>query len=124
MTDDSELRKTMSLVRAAQSGDTTSRDELLARYYPIVLRIVALRMHKRSRDPDLEDLVQESLTDAFQGLQGFEQRGEGDFRNWLARIVENNVKDFLRRKKAIKRGPDQVKLCADMSSTSLSESLF
>jgi len=120
-----DLRETWSLVEAAKEGDGEARNALIGRYYPVVVRIAELRLGRPLRgDQDVEDLVQETMLDAFQGLDGFQMRGEGGFRNWLARIVENNIRDRARREHAIKRGKDQVRLYADLGATSLTESVL
>jgi len=121
----SELPNTAGLVRAAQMGDIASRDAVFARFYPVVLRIAELRLRRRILgDENAEDIAQESLLEAFVSLKGFEQRSEGDFRNWLARIVENNIKDHRRKQQAGKRGRGRVFLHADLSQTSISDSIF
>jgi RNA polymerase sigma-70 factor, ECF subfamily len=50
-----------------------------------------------ARDPeDAEDLLQETLVDAYRGFHRF--RPETSFYNWLARIMTNNHLDRVRRK--------------------------
>ena len=121
----SSLQETIDLVAAAQSGSAVALEELLQRYYPRVSQIVALRLGAGARRfADLEDVVQESLLDAFKGLGKFEARSEGSFRNWIAGVVENNIRDQARKGLAQKRGAGKVVLRAALGSTSLSESLF
>jgi RNA polymerase sigma-70 factor (ECF subfamily) len=86
------------LVRAAQTGDPLALDALMSRYLPWVRQTVALQLGRRLRDnADLDEIVQESLLDAFRGLQRFQDRGEGAFRFWMVTIVTNNVRDAIRR---------------------------
>lgn len=123
--EESNLEETVELVRAAKSGNEDALDALLRRYGPVVTRIAELRLRRQFQgDPDVEDLVQETLLDAFRGLERFEMSSEGDFRHWLATIVENNVRDHLRRGLADKRGGGCVRRQADLTSSSLSASLF
>jgi RNA polymerase sigma factor (sigma-70 family) len=69
-----------------------------------VRKIVALRMGCRETDLwEREDLVQETLLDAFRSLEGFEARGDGALCHWLARLVQNNLIDQARRGKAQRR---------------------
>ncbi|MFO1078577.1 MAG: sigma factor [Planctomycetota bacterium] len=96
-----DLLTTLSQVRAARDGDRGALEQLFGRYLPWVFDTVALRLGRRRRDCGaLEDLVQESLLDAFRSIERFQERSEGSFRNWLARIVENNVRDGARRQQA------------------------
>jgi RNA polymerase sigma-70 factor (ECF subfamily) len=116
---------TVHLLRAARGGDRSAMDALFVRYYPITMRIVELRLGRRIRgNVESEDVVQESLLDVFRGLDHFEMRSDGDFRNWLARIVEHNVRDRFRRVGAEKRGGGRERRFADLTSTSLSASLL
>jgi len=102
------LDTTLLQVRAATSGDRAALEALFARYLPWVVETVALQLgRKRAECPDLEDIAQESLLDAFRSIDRFEHRTEGSFRLWLARIVENNVIDRERRRHAHKRDADR-----------------
>ncbi len=62
--------------------------------------------------------MQESLLDAFRAIDQFRHRSEGSFRNWLARIVENNVRDHARRGGALKRGGGKVRVFRDLYESS------
>jgi RNA polymerase sigma-70 factor (ECF subfamily) len=105
MSQDQANTETIELIRCARQGDRSALDALFARYYPITTRIAELRLGRKIRgNPESEDIVQESLLDVFKGLDHFEMRSDGDFRNWLARIVENNIRDRFRRAGAEKRG--------------------
>lgn len=102
---------TILQVQAAKLGNAAAREELFARYLPRVQQIVALRLNKPLKDcwHDIQDLAQESLLEAFLHLDKFEQTSEGSFRNWIATIVVNNVRDASRRGTAKKRGSGKVK---------------
>lgn len=116
---------TLGLVRTAKSGDERALNALLQRYYPLVLRIAELRLQRRFRGhSDVEDVAQETLLDAFQSFASFEQRTEGGFRRWLSSIVENNIRDFIRRGEAQKRGGDRVRRMADLGSTVVSRAVM
>ncbi len=99
---------TLALIQAAQSGDRNAEQELFARYLERVRQIVGLRMGKKAGEiTDLDDIVQETLLDAFVSLERFEAKSEGAFLNWLATLAENNVRDQVRRSQALKRGGGQ-----------------
>lgn len=95
---------TQHQLRAARGGDRGAMNALFARYLDWVVETVALRLGRWRADcGDLEDIAQESLLDAFRSMNSFEHRTEGSFRMWLARIVEHNVIDDSRRRRAQKR---------------------
>jgi RNA polymerase sigma-70 factor (ECF subfamily) len=117
--------ETTLLVRAAQAGDAAALESLFARYLPRVRQIVALRMGWRLRQMvDVDDVVQEVLLDAFQGLDKFTPRSEGSFRHWLARCVEREIIDSARTQTRKKRGGGAVRRFSDYDSTLLGSSIF
>jgi RNA polymerase sigma-70 factor (ECF subfamily) len=117
--------ETVKLVRAAQGGDRRALEDLFERYQPRVRQIVALRVGRRLRQlGELEDIAQEALLKAFQGLDRFEQRSEGSFRNWLASCVECEIRMHLRAAAAQKRGGGKVRRFGDADSALLVSSLF
>jgi RNA polymerase sigma-70 factor (ECF subfamily) len=125
MSESPQANETLQFIQAARRGDREALNALFARYYPVTMRIVELRLGRRIRgNVESEDLVQESLLEVFKGLDHFEMRSDGDFRNWLARIVENNVRDRFRRVVAVKRGGGRERRFADLTSSSLSASLL
>ncbi len=123
--DHQNLNKTAPLILAAQKGDRKALERLFARYLPRVRAIAALRMGRRMQELfDLEDVVQEALLKAFQGLGRFEHKSEGCFRNWLACCVEREVANCARKAGAKKRGCGQVRRFADFNSGDLTTSIF
>ncbi len=101
--------RTSSLLRAAQQGDKPALEGLFSRYLARVTQMVALRLGVPPADVHVQqDLVQEALLSAFRSLDSFEHRSEGSFRNWLAGIVENRIRDYVRRRDAQKRSAGQV----------------
>jgi RNA polymerase sigma-70 factor (ECF subfamily) len=100
-------------------------EDLFARYLPVVRRIVALRLGKRlSQLVEIDDLVQDALLAVFQGLERFEPRSEGRFRNWVARCVECKLVDSRRRLERKKRGGGRVVRFADCGPDLLRSSIF
>lgn len=97
-----------ALIQAARSGDLHSLDRLLHIYHSITLRVVELRLGRRIRDVAAsEDVVQEALIEVFLRLDHFEMRSEGDFRNWLARLVERKIRERLRRVGSSRKRPQR-----------------
>jgi len=111
------------LLRSARSGDDGAMNQLFERYLPRVRRIVAARLGRSLREMvDLDDIVQETLLDAFHGLQSPEQASLGHFYNWIAKTVENNIRDQWRRAHAIKRGSGRLKKLRDLGTTTWANS--
>ena len=119
------FHSTVVQVRAAQDGDRDAMDQLFRRYLPRVSRIVAARMGRGWRELNLdEDIVQETFLDAFTALRDGKITDEAAFCSWLARCVQNNVQDELRRGRADKRGGGDVRRFADLATTWLAESML
>jgi RNA polymerase sigma-70 factor, ECF subfamily len=98
------LRRTQQLVVQAQEGDASALDQLCGVYAERVRRIVRFRMGPELRSQlESMDLVQETLIDAVKDLDAFAYSSEGDFLRWLARIVENTIRDNVDRMHAAKR---------------------
>ena len=97
-------RKTQELLVQAQRGDALALDELCRVYGERVLRIVRLRMGGalRARMESM-DLAQDVFVSALKDLPHFENRGEGDFLRWLAKIAENRIRDSAKHLHAAKR---------------------
>jgi RNA polymerase sigma-70 factor (subfamily 1) len=120
-----DFSTTIALVEAAQAGDRTSLEKLFERYLPRVRRIVAMRTGRRLRQSeDVEDIVQETLLEVLQGIDRFESRSEGSFRNWLARCVEHRIIDAARRQASKKRGGGAERRFGDFASDDLHASIF
>jgi RNA polymerase sigma-70 factor (subfamily 1) len=119
-----EFSETVLQLRAVRAGDRQALSDLLARYEPWVRQTAALRLGRPLADcTELDDIVQETLLDAFRGLEGVEQWSEGGFRHWLVRLVVNNVTDAARRSGRKKRDPARVERRLDHSSVSGGTSL-
>jgi RNA polymerase sigma-70 factor (ECF subfamily) len=52
---------------------------------------------------DSVDLVQDAILSAFEGLENFTYKNEGDFLRWLSRIAQNALRDNLDKLHADKR---------------------
>ena len=116
-----DFEKTLVLVNSAQKGDRRALEALFERYLPRVQRIVALRLGwKLSQFATVEDIAQEVLLKAFQGLERFEESSEGGFLNWLSRCVECEVVDQSRKRASQKRGGGNVRRFGDFGSVMLS----
>ena len=91
------------LVRLAVSGDKDALGELLEAHTPKLSRLLARRIPQRWRAVlSVEDVLQETFTDAFLGISRFDPRG--DFGAWLRTIAKRNLVDGIRWLRAAKRG--------------------
>lgn len=116
---------TRRLILGVKAGDRQAIEELFTRLLPRVRKCVALRMGCRESELwDREDLVQETLLDAFRSLEGFEHQKEGALCHWLATLVQNNLADHQRRRRARKREAVRVDAAASRNAHLLSDSVF
>ncbi|MEU4155867.1 sigma-70 family RNA polymerase sigma factor [Actinoplanes sp. NPDC026670] len=94
------------LVISAQQGDSWAAEALLSRYLPLISNVIgrALGGH-----PDTDDLVQETMLRALQGIKNL--REPDSFRSWLVSVAIRQVKDWGR---AHRRAIDQRALLSDL----------
>jgi RNA polymerase sigma-70 factor, ECF subfamily len=83
-----------ALVRAAQQGDVTAFEELVARHRDKIYARAYTMMHN---EDEALDLSQEAWVKGWQRLQQFQ--GESSFATWMTRIVINLCLDQLRKQK-------------------------
>jgi RNA polymerase sigma-70 factor (ECF subfamily) len=79
------------LIAAVLRGDTASFEPLVVRYSP---RVFATARRYARRESEVEDIVQEVWSKAYQKLGSF--RGEAPFEHWLMRLAVRTCYDFLR----------------------------
>jgi RNA polymerase sigma-70 factor (ECF subfamily) len=80
------------LIAAVLSGDVDSFEPLVKKYSP---RLFATARRYARRENEVEDIVQEIWTKAFQKLRTF--RGDAPFEHWLMRMAVRTCFDFLRQ---------------------------
>jgi RNA polymerase sigma-70 factor (ECF subfamily) len=79
------------LIAAVLKGATASFEPLVVKYSP---RIFATARRYARRESEVEDIVQEVWSKAFQKLSSF--RGDAPFEHWLMRLAVRTCYDFLR----------------------------
>src|SRR5262245_50779111 len=84
-------RTDAELIAAVLNGATASFEPLVAKYSP---RIFATARRYARRESEVEDIVQEVWSKAFQKLSSF--RGDAPFEHWLMRLAVRTCYDFLR----------------------------
>ena len=80
------------LIEAVLKGSSESFEPLIKKYSP---RLFATARRYARREDEVEDIVQEGWTKAYQKLASF--RGEAPFDHWLMRLAVRTCYDFLRR---------------------------
>jgi RNA polymerase sigma-70 factor (ECF subfamily) len=85
-------RSDAELIAAVLKGDIASFEPLVTKYSP---RLFATARRYARREDEVEDVVQEIWTKAFQKLSTF--RGDAPFEHWLMRMAVRTCYDFLRQ---------------------------
>lgn len=94
------LQSSLTLLERARAGDRAALDALVARYLPRLQRWASGRLPRWARDmADTQDLVQETLFQAFKRIDKFEARGEGALQAYLRQALLNGIREELRRAK-------------------------
>ncbi|MCA8952918.1 MAG: sigma-70 family RNA polymerase sigma factor [Planctomycetes bacterium] len=96
-----------SSIESATRGDPTAIADVLRAYLPRLQHFVRVRLGARLRDrEDSIDIVQSTVRELLAD-QGFEWRGEVEFRAWLFQAALNKIRAKARYHAADKRTPDR-----------------
>lgn len=99
------------LLSQAASGDEQALTRLLQEHGPIVRQRLAPRIpHRWQSVLSVDDVMQQTYTDAFLDMDRFTPTGEGSFTAWLTSLAECNLTDALRMLDAAKRGKDHQRI--------------
>jgi RNA polymerase sigma factor (sigma-70 family) len=102
------LDSTADLLARIRTGDPAARDRLLARYLPALHRWARGRLPAFARDRyDTDDLVQVTLLRTLNHLETFVPEREGAFLAYLRRVLQNQIRDEIRR---VRRRPARSEL--------------
>jgi RNA polymerase sigma-70 factor (ECF subfamily) len=78
-------------------GDVTPDGDLLVRFRPLLyLHARQVRLELYQNKFDASDIVSETCLKALRALDQFRGRSEPEFIQWLRKILENVVKDWIR----------------------------
>ena len=104
MNENCSYKTTQHLVTLAKEGDKTALEQLCQVYGERVHWIVRFRMGGEIRSKlDSMDVVQDAFVLALQDLGDFTYQDEGDFLRWMSKIVENRIRDNMKKLHAEKR---------------------
>lgn len=93
-----DSESTFQLLERANAGDGVALEALFARYLRPLQRWASGRLPPWARGAnETQDLVQDTLLNAFKRMGSFEPRREGAFQAYLRQAVMNRIKDELRR---------------------------
>jgi len=116
-TGSSALEATAVLLRRVRAGDSAAREQLLARYLPILQRWAHGRLPANARGlVDTSDLVQVTLVRTLGQLDHFEPRREGAFLAYLRQTLLNLLRNEIRRSAGRASAPVPVELAEDRAS--------
>ena len=125
MGDDCEFRE---LIRNAKGGDRKSFTKLLMGFDDELRNYIASRVARTDGHAiSVDDLFQESLMDAFRGIDGFTSDTASGFRAWLHAIADNRFVSTIRVIRSQKRGGNfQLQAIPDEfdSTSRILENLF
>lgn len=94
------------LVARAQCGELLAWHELFHSFKHELARECVGRIPRDLRSRfDPEDVIQSAFLSAFEHIREFEYRGEGSFRAWLRRILDNALRDGIKHHCRTKRSP-------------------
>lgn len=103
-----DLGLSRALLARAQAGDPAALNELVARHYDRLRRIVRIRLGPEARRMvDSGDIVQETFQAALTGLVDLAVSDDGELLRWFARVAENRIRDEIDRQRAAKRAAER-----------------
>jgi len=86
------------MVALVRTGDEAAAQELFTRHLPRLRVRLRRRMAPGLRlKSDESDVIQEAYMTAYLRLADFQDRGEGSFARWLSGIVDNKLREEIRR---------------------------
>jgi RNA polymerase sigma-70 factor (ECF subfamily) len=99
-------RDTPDVIARASRGDRAAIGELLERNLPALRVYVRLQAGAWLRQHEsCSDLVQSTCRELLENLDGFEHRGEEQFRHWLCVAALNKIRQRHRYHRAERRDP-------------------
>ena len=97
----------VELLRRCRRGETGAWDELFDRHYEAAGRFV-FQLGSDFNEHDVAEICQETFLAVIRNIHLF--HGHSQFQTWLFRIAANKARDFRQRRRAAKRGGNQITL--------------
>jgi RNA polymerase sigma-70 factor (ECF subfamily) len=112
------------LIMRAASGEVAAAESLLLHYHdPLLHFIQTLLPAKEDAELSCDDLLQEAMIGAFQGIRGIEARGNAAFFAWLKAVARTRFLNRVKANAAAKRGGNHRRVVtpagADSTATSV-----
>jgi RNA polymerase sigma-70 factor (ECF subfamily) len=115
---------TQTLLIQVRSGDDDALNRLYARYLPVLTRWARGRIPASIRGlATTDDVVQNTLLGALRGVREFEPRHDGAFFAWLRRILDNKIRDLIRRAQVRPSGSPPGEEIVDRSPSPLERAI-
>jgi RNA polymerase sigma-70 factor (ECF subfamily) len=93
-----DIETSLDLIHRARAGDGSALEALIDRYRPRLLRWATGRLPPSARGmAETQDLVQETLVQAFKKIGSIEIRGEGALQAYLRQVLLNAIRMEIRR---------------------------
>jgi RNA polymerase sigma-70 factor, ECF subfamily len=93
-----DAETSIDLIHRARAGDAAALDALMERYRPRLVRWAAGRLPPSARGmAETQDIVQETLVQAFKKIGTIEIRGEGALQAYLRQVLLNSIRMEIRR---------------------------
>lgn len=103
-----------ALLTRAIGGDSDALAELLGRYAPLLRNALLRGIPRRFQAlVTVDDILQETFTDAFLHIARFVPVGPGAFGAWLTTTARRNLADALRSLRTRRRGGPQSTVALD-----------
>lgn len=106
-----EAESEQQRVERAIAGDVVALNRLLLdsyrRLHARILKKIPARLQTLVAP---EDIIQESLAEAYRSIKQFRPTGDDSFFRWLAVIADHRLVDAIRAQRAAKRGGDRTPL--------------
>lgn len=100
-----DSQDTFALIERFQAGDKEALGTLIARHARRIVGIVDARLGAQLRARTaIEDVVQDVHLRIVRGMHRFERRGESHWIDWVACLVEHEIRNQARAAAALKRG--------------------
>ena len=108
----------LDLITRVKAGDQSALEALMSRYRPRLVRWASGRLPAYARGlTETQDLVQDTLVQAFRKIGTIEVRGEGALQAYLRQVLLNAIRMEIRR---VGRRPVGTELESGIESTAAS----